>query len=435
MAKVLHITNNDYDGAGRAVLRLNNSLIDNNINSKILVLYKKSIDENVITIGSGKTLKELFITLKNKKLFCSYIIYRDFIKLLVFRLKNILLNIHYKPKNLFNFYSCALKIRDLDICLDGIDVLIFHSIQDMISIENIYEISKRKKIRIIFHPLDMEMITGGYHFSFDCECYKNGICDSEYHNMNKLANKMYSKKVLLLSKIPIMWIATNNFILNRIKSSNIYSRNHNSKTIFMSMDKSVYTYNSKSYARSKFSVDNNKKVILFGCFNFMDKRKNADLLNKIVHYLESNVDKLDNILFLTFGDLNGFNLLTEKVEWTHLGNIVSANQLNLLYRLADIMINPSLDDIGPTTLQEALLNDLYIVSFNMGIAADLIAEGINGNIINNFDNDKFISSVVNKLDNLNKKNSLENEKIIQIKKSCKYDSEAKEFIKVFRTDN
>ena len=26
--KILHITNNDYDGAGRAVIRLNNALID-----------------------------------------------------------------------------------------------------------------------------------------------------------------------------------------------------------------------------------------------------------------------------------------------------------------------------------------------------------------------------------------------------------------------
>ena len=60
MVKILHITNNDYDGAGLAAKRLNNSLNKINVDSKLLVLYKRSKDQKIISLGSGKTFKGLF---------------------------------------------------------------------------------------------------------------------------------------------------------------------------------------------------------------------------------------------------------------------------------------------------------------------------------------------------------------------------------------
>ena len=53
--KVLHITYNDVSGgAARYVYRLNKSLIENNIDSKILVLKKESDDNSVIQSSSKK---------------------------------------------------------------------------------------------------------------------------------------------------------------------------------------------------------------------------------------------------------------------------------------------------------------------------------------------------------------------------------------------
>ena len=62
--KILHISNNDNDGAGRAASRLNHSLNSIGLDSKLLVLYKKNDDKYSESLGSGKTFKELlhFIT-------------------------------------------------------------------------------------------------------------------------------------------------------------------------------------------------------------------------------------------------------------------------------------------------------------------------------------------------------------------------------------
>ena len=115
----------------------------------------------------------------------------------------------------------------------------------------------------------------------------------------------------------------------------------------------------------------------------MDKRKGAFILKRIIKVLNNSKYKKENILIVTYGDLKSFDVDNEFIEWKHFGYINSLVQMNLLYRASDVMINPSLDDMGPTTLQEAFLNDLFIVSFDMGLARDLIFDNINGYIIKN----------------------------------------------------
>ena len=104
----------------------------------------------------------------------------------------------------------------------------------MISVSDIVLFEKKLGLKIVFHPLDMEMLTGGYHFSYDCKCYEKGVCNSTNHNMHDRAKTAYRNKIDMLSEISITWIATNNFILERIKSSKVYSENHKSKVIFIS---------------------------------------------------------------------------------------------------------------------------------------------------------------------------------------------------------
>ena len=41
MYKTLHITNNDHDGAGLAVIRLHNALLNKGAKSSVLVVTKK----------------------------------------------------------------------------------------------------------------------------------------------------------------------------------------------------------------------------------------------------------------------------------------------------------------------------------------------------------------------------------------------------------
>jgi len=428
---ILHITNNDYDGAGRAVLRLNENLNNLGIKSNVLVLYKKTKDNNIISLGTGMTFKEIFFYILKNKFLCKYSFYKDLINKLIFRIIQIIFIKIYNPKNLFNFNKSIYSLEKFRPYLKNVDTIVMHSIQEIITPKDILYINKTLGIKIILHPLDMEMLTGGYHFSYDCDCYKTGKCNSKKHNMKKISEKIYDLKIDLLKNIPITWVASNNFILNRIINSKIFSNNHNVETIFLSINKNVYKPYSKKESRNIMNIDIDKKIILFGCFDFMDTRKGAFLLKKITKILDNHKYKNNKIMIATYGELNGFIINNDFIEWRHFGLINSLTTMNYLYRSCDIMINPSADDMGPTTFQEAFLNNLYTISFDMGLAKDLIFENINGNIINDFDEDQFINTTINKLINNNEDKFSENTNITKMKELCSHDHEAKNFLKIF----
>jgi len=62
--RILHITNNDFDGEGRAVLRLHKGLLNLGIESKVLVLHKRSKEKHIHAIGYTGTLKTLLVDFK-----------------------------------------------------------------------------------------------------------------------------------------------------------------------------------------------------------------------------------------------------------------------------------------------------------------------------------------------------------------------------------
>ncbi len=50
--RILHITNNDYDGAGRTVINLHNSLMDIGIDSHVALAFRKYENIGVFKIFS-----------------------------------------------------------------------------------------------------------------------------------------------------------------------------------------------------------------------------------------------------------------------------------------------------------------------------------------------------------------------------------------------
>ncbi len=429
--KILHITNNDYDGAGKAVLRLNNSLNELGYKSKLLVLYKKTSNKNTFPISSGKSLGEVIKLLLSKNVIHKRKIYIDLLFLLKAKIINIKNQLKYSPKNLFNFNNNVFNFKNLVPFIKEADIVVLHSIQDVLNILDINKIHTLYKKKIIMHPLDMEMITGGYHFSYDCKCFKTGICNSEQHNLSSLSANNYKKKLQTLREIPCIWVASNNYVLKRILSSKIYSKKHHTiHLIYFGIEKIRYQFYKKNDARRNLKLDLNKKIILFGCANFNDLRKGASTVNKIIDKLQKSEFDLKNLVLLTYGNKGNFTVRNNNIQWVHLGTINSSKKMNMIYRASDIMLNPSIDDLGPTTVQEAFLNNLYIVSFDIGLAKDLILNNYNGNIIKNFNTNQFYTAVYNKLKNkyIAQISSLNMKKLRNNKNSCSEHSEAKNFV-------
>jgi len=429
--KILHITNNDYDGAGKAVIRLHRALIYIGVDSRVALAFSKYENKNVFQVGYYTDTKKKLITdlVSFKTLFNPNKLV-EILYFLCIRISEKVLVNFFTLDYLFNLNFGISRYRKLRNHIKDFDVLIFHSIQGMIFPDEILELHQDFDIKIIMHPLDMEQITGGCHFNYSCNKWQErcGNCfQLNTSKPNDRSNKTFVTKKSSYSNIPIHWVASNSFVKNRLITSPLCSIEHKFSTIYIGVDEDRFGFINKSQARTKLELPTNKKIILFGCLNFLNHRKGAEpLKNALCKYFDK--DDYDNVCLVTFGETYGFSFDGIGIEWIHLGMIATNYDMNILYRAADLLVSPSLDDLGPVIVVEAFMNELSVVAFNTGVATDIVINGINGNLASCFDFDE-LGALVRKNIFSTVKKFRNNKKLIEMFNQCSSHSEAELFLK------
>jgi glycosyltransferase involved in cell wall biosynthesis len=425
--RILHITNNDFDGEGHAVLRLHNGLLELGANSKVLVLQKKTKGKHIHSLGYCDAPSTLLSNLIKSFFYLDIGNSLKFLRFILFKLKVKYLHLKHKPISLFNFGVRAISFNELAIFLRDTDILVLHGVHDILSPNDVYRIHKNFSLKIFFHILDIEPITGGCHFNFECKKYMIDCKDCPQIYNNSIASTTLDRKKELYKKIPINWIVPNTSTLDILKKSYIFDKSHTASIIFMGIESNRYKKIDKDYAKDKLNLPD-KPVILFGCFNFSDKRKGAHILKQSLSGRYVDKSKLINLHLVTFGELNDFSFKGIIPQWTHLGTIKSSEEMNILYRSSDLLASPSIDDIGPATVVEAFMNHLPVVAFDIGVAKDLVKNNVNGSLVPCFNIEKFALSILGCLlesDSLNYKN---NKELLLYKKRCTIRSEARELL-------
>lgn len=187
--KILHISVSDkIGGAAIAAFRLNRAMLAAGWNSKLLVLYKRSIDEDVISVTKYKTKAFYYVG----------------------RAINYLLN-KYVLKPIYMYSSALWGIR---VChrqeLQEADIIYVHWINnDFLSIKELKRILCTNK-KVIFFMHDMWTITGGCHYSFDCDKYKIKCQNCLYlrGHVVDMALYVFKKKYKLLTPCQNLFFVT-----------------------------------------------------------------------------------------------------------------------------------------------------------------------------------------------------------------------------------
>ena len=140
----------------------------------------------------------------------------------------------------------------------------------------------------------------------------------------------------------------------------------------------------RSIIESKFSNIEIKHI---------NNRTNSETCSNLLKYdsihgkFKANINFDKNHLIInkkkiTFGQETDL----KKIHWTHFGVVTSNKKLNLLYRAADVLVCPSLYCFGPHIVTEALLNDLPVVGYNLGVAQDTVVNNVNGYLVPKYNN-------------------------------------------------
>lgn len=348
--KVLHIATIDIGGAYKAAERFHKSLLENGVDSGILVRT---------SISQGEA-RECFNGFMGR--------------------------IMSKGKNAINLMLSRGEIfRDIlgtDISRHQLvkeaDVLVIHWINSFLSVKSLDKLIALGK-PVVFMMHDMWLFTGGCHYTKDCHRYKTGCgkCPVFASDKDKdISFLNFIEKKALFSQNHVIITGPSNWMIKCAKESPILAEQ---KIVYMPnmIDTRIYkpTMIDKAFLRRKFGIPEGKKIILFGAADGGTQNK-----YKGFPYLVQAIKELDPQQYhlAVFGNAKGDLGIPQAYDRTLLGYIQDEFQMAEVYNLADVFVTPSPQEAFGFTACEAMACGIPVVAFPVGGMLDQITHKENG---------------------------------------------------------
>ncbi|KOR28159.1 glucosyltransferase, partial [Achromatium sp. WMS1] len=335
---ILHIIGGDLNGgAAKGAYWLHLGLINNGINSKLLVQKANIKEKNIIALSSDYDIKSRL---------------KQFIK---FQLDMFPPRFYSNRKMvIFStgfFGNNVTKTQEYKWA----DIVHLHWINGgMLGISDINKIKKP----VVWTMRDMWPLTGGCHFSIDCDRYKVGCgyCQQLKSNSSFDLSKMVVNRKKKYIPKSIKLVGISNWLTECAKESFVF-KNFDITTIHNNINTNDFKPIQKSIARDILGLPQNKKIILAGAQNF-DFYKGFDKLLAAYNKLSKDY------FLLFFGNID--NRLVNKLgfEYKSLGFLADIVSMRLAYSSADIFVAPSLIDAFGKTLAESMSCKTPVVCFD-----------------------------------------------------------------------
>jgi glycosyltransferase involved in cell wall biosynthesis len=344
---------------------IHNALLENGENS-VFVTNKSIIkNENIYSLSENRKVPNLDLSRFIRKVFFEIILrdkkhyyYPDWNIELV-TAQEVLKNIPFKP-----------------------DVIICYWTKFTFNQKLIYELSQMTGAPVIIFMMDMAAFTGGCHYAYECNGYKNncGKCPALHSNFEKDISRLnWNFKKKYIDKTNITVIAPTHTLLTQVSESSLFKKKRIEK-IMLSVNEHIFKPGDKYKIREELGIAKDKKVIFFGAATLKDKRKGMEYLVKSLNILsgkiKSNPELHDSVLLLIAGkDVSDLEI---PFDYKYVGYLNTQEKLAQAYQAADIFACPSIEDSGPMMINEAIMTGTPVVSFDMGVAPDLVFNGETG---------------------------------------------------------
>lgn len=328
-----------------------------------------SKDSNVKSIGKkDSVLRKILLKVQNIEFF-------KWIK----TSKNIATKKKYFMLSLLNQNKSKSAKQLINILNIKPDVLIYLFSHNFLTPLDLKKISEETKAPILFWLMDSEAMTGGCHFTWDCDGYKSNCAQCpgiKFNNSNDLASQNLLQKKKIFQEIKIHPVYCTETQRKMINSSSVFN-SIKSYNVYIPIDEKKY-YKSDEW-REKNNISKDKFLIFFAAQQLNDERKGMKhLLNSLKVLSEKlNQEQKDNIIFIIAGKNLNFFEDDLGFNYIHIG-YVSQFEFSEIMNCASLFINPSIEDAGPMVINQALMSGTPVVAYDIGIAKDFVKNNISG---------------------------------------------------------
>lgn len=308
------------------------------------------------------------------------------------------------------------------------DIITIHWTSRFLTSNIIKELHQKTNALIAFVGVDEAHLGAGCHYPTECDGYKKECTDCPaFVKGKRLPHDFLLKKIKNLKGIPFVVLGTPYFCRKALESSALKY----AQASFSSVKIPKVKIYDKAAARKRFNIPQNSFVIMFSASRLDDVRKGLIYALDAIGEVSKEIPNLtvlmpgkmikgafpDNIKIITPGYLN-------------------KEELFMAFCASDCFLSTTIADTGPMMVNFSVVLDTPVVSFDVGVAQDLVIHKQNGYIAKFKDSDdvaKGIRYLYHLTDSEKELMKANNREIIDKweKKENVYEQLAKYYIKEF----
>ena len=264
------------------------------------------------------------------------------------------------------------------------DVFIACWIHYFISDKHLHHLNHETDVPIVWYLMDMAPFTGGCHYAWDCLGYTTscGRCPAIHSTHDKdMSHRRLLSKLRYLQSTDLTVVAASTWTRQQAGRARVFSGKRIER-VMLGVDPDIFAPTAKEEARMLLRLPLDKKIIFLGSTSLRDKRKGLlyfkDALDILSRLLKTDTSVKQSILITLAGKLDNEPGLDMPFPHVHLGYFAEDRQLARAYQAADVFVCPSVEDSGPMMINESIMCGTPVVSFEMGVAVDLVHTGETG---------------------------------------------------------
>lgn len=280
---------------------------------------------------------------------------------------------------------------DIDKISGEYDLIFIQFTSFMISALTIKKLYDKFHCPIFAGNIDMYHVAGGCMYFGDCRNYRNECrnCPNfTWFNKNQ-AHKNFQFKKDIYSNIEFAFVC-NTWVANIVRESHMFDGANIIKKSFM-LDETQYLPKDRMQCLNRMGLQEFSDYFIFLARADKSKRKGFKFIERALE--DICVEKGDiKILLLLVG---------EKIEMRNLEHFIKIHQLGRVntealidaYNVADCFLSPSIDDAGPSMVNQSIACGTPVVSFDIGTALDVVHDGVSGYKAKEITQESFTSCV------------------------------------------
>ncbi|HEY2328519.1 MAG TPA: glycosyltransferase [Verrucomicrobiae bacterium] len=363
--KILHLaTHDNFGGAARAAYRQHLALLQQGVDSRMLVRHKHSGDEAVTVFPGERSLPDRIGRTVRRKWIA---------------------HLEKKSRNHRGKMICGLTDPRADLLRDSTaemaeaDVINFHKTEHFADLPALFQkIPASKPVVITLH--DVSPVTGGCDYPGECRNFEKqcGACPMlDSNSTGDYSRQIFNLRQTAYAARPSgrLVFVGNSHWTGKMASQSGLTRGHRVEVIHYGLDQNIYSPKLRHGARQALGIGLDEPVIAFAAHDLSLKHKGGHLLHEALSALPG----AGPIRLLTMGA--GLFKAGPQYRHTHFGRVESDALQTLLYRAADVFIIPSLEEAFGQTALEAVACGTVVAGFSAGGIGDIVENGLNGGLV------------------------------------------------------